>query len=202
MDQVMIGKFIAACRKEKGLTQAQLAERLGISDRAVSKWETGRSMPDSSIMLELCEIIGITVNDLLTGRRTTMENYKEMAERNLLMMKENEEKSNRALLKMEVVIVAISIAALLICFLAAAFAAKNDIWRAVLMASGLVIFLVGAMFGVKIEKDAGYYECAECGHKYVPEFKTVLFAQHIGRTRKMCCPKCGKKSWQKKVVTK
>lgn len=68
MDQIQIGKFIAACRKEKGMTQAQLAEKMGVSDRAVSKWETGKNMPDSSIMLELCSELGITVNDLLNGR--------------------------------------------------------------------------------------------------------------------------------------
>ena len=67
MNQTEIGKFIARCRKEKGLTQTQLAEKLSITDRAVSKWETGRSMPDSSIMLKLCEILGVTVNELLSG---------------------------------------------------------------------------------------------------------------------------------------
>lgn len=71
MNQKEIGKFIAKCRKEKNLTQAQLAEKLGITDRAVSKWETGNSMPDSSIMLELCGILGITVNELLSGRKFT-----------------------------------------------------------------------------------------------------------------------------------
>ena len=76
MNQQMIGKFISSCRKDKGLTQMQLAEKLNISNRAVSKWETGKSVPDVSIMLELCEILGITVNELLSGERiTTMEEY-------------------------------------------------------------------------------------------------------------------------------
>ena len=75
MDQTEIGKFIAKCRKKKKLTQAQLAERLGITDRAVSKWETGKSMPDSSIMLELCEILGITVNALLSGEEIDMGSF-------------------------------------------------------------------------------------------------------------------------------
>ena len=67
IDMIKIGKFISACRKEKGLTQAQLAEKFGITDRAVSKWETGKSVPDASIMLELCEQLGINVNELLSG---------------------------------------------------------------------------------------------------------------------------------------
>ena len=86
MDQVKIGKFISSCRKEAGLTQAALADRLGITDRAVSKWETGKSLPDASIMIELCKILNIDVNELLTGEHITMENYKDKAEENLLEM--------------------------------------------------------------------------------------------------------------------
>ena len=65
MNQEMIGKFIAECRKEKQLTQIQLADKLGITNRAVSKWETGKSIPDVSIMLELCDELEISVNDAL-----------------------------------------------------------------------------------------------------------------------------------------
>jgi transcriptional regulator with XRE-family HTH domain len=75
MDQIKIGRFIAECRKKQGFTQMQLADKLGVTDRAVSKWENGRAMPDSSIMLELCEQLKITVNDLLSGEVVTMENY-------------------------------------------------------------------------------------------------------------------------------
>ncbi len=80
MDQGKIGRFIATCRKENGLTQVALAEKLGITDRAVSKWENGKSLPDPSIMLELCELLGINVNELLTGKRLNMENDKEILE--------------------------------------------------------------------------------------------------------------------------
>ena len=84
MEQEMIGKFISACRKEKGLTQMQLAEKLNITNRAVSKWETGKSMPDVSLMLDLCNILGITVNELLSGERIIMEDYQKRAEENLM----------------------------------------------------------------------------------------------------------------------
>ena len=73
MDQLKIGKFIAECRKQKNLTQMQLAEKLGITDKAISKWERGISMPDSSIMLMLCDILGISVNELLCGEKNNME---------------------------------------------------------------------------------------------------------------------------------
>ena len=91
MNQVEIGKFIAKCRKEKKLTQAQLAEKLDITDRAVSKWETGKSMPDSSIMLELCEILGITVNELLSGEVVDTENYEKRINENLIALKRKDE---------------------------------------------------------------------------------------------------------------
>ena len=91
MNQAEIGKFIAKCRKEKKLTQAQLAEKLNITDRAVSKWETGKSMPDSSIMLELCEILGITVNELLSGEEIDVESYEKKADENLIALKRKDE---------------------------------------------------------------------------------------------------------------
>lgn len=94
MNQTAIGNFIARCRKKQKLTQAQLAEKLNITDRAVSKWETGKSMPDSSIMLELCAILDITVNELLSGEEIEMEpyeNYEKKAEENLLALKQKEE---------------------------------------------------------------------------------------------------------------
>ncbi len=91
MNQTEIGKFIAKCRKEKKLTQAQLAEKLNITDRAVSKWETGKSMPDSSIMLALCEILGITVNELLSGEKMDMESFEKRADENLIALKRKDE---------------------------------------------------------------------------------------------------------------
>lgn len=79
MDQIKIGRFIAENRRAKGLTQAQLAEKLRITDRAVSKWETGRGLPDSSIMLDLCALLGISVNELLQGGAIDMENDRKAA---------------------------------------------------------------------------------------------------------------------------
>lgn len=95
MEQNMIGNFISTCRKEKGLTQIQLAEKLNITNRAVSKWETGKSMPDASLMLELCDILGITVNELLSGERIVMEDYKKRAEENLVALQEKKDEAQR-----------------------------------------------------------------------------------------------------------
>jgi len=112
MDQMEIGKFIASCRKEKGWTQMQLAEQLNITNRAVSKWETGKSIPDVSIMMELCEILGITVNELLSGERIAMEDYRVKAEENMLMLQEKKARAEKDLLRVEIIwlIVAILVA--------------------------------------------------------------------------------------------
>lgn len=121
MNQITIGKFIAKCRKEKQLTQLQLAEKLNITDRAVSKWETGKSMPDSSIMLELCEILDITVNELLSGEKINMENYDKKADENLIALKrkdENNMKKNAIILIIFSAILFIGISVCIICDIA------------------------------------------------------------------------------------
>ena len=93
MDQIKIGAFIAALRKEQGLTQRQLAEELNISDKTVSKWETGKGLPEVSLMLPLCERLGISVNELLSGERLEQENYEQKAEENMLnLMIDNKKK--------------------------------------------------------------------------------------------------------------
>ena len=99
MNQEKIGRFICEHRKEKGLTQAQLAEKFGISNRAVSKWENGKSLPDASIMINLCNFLGITVNELLTGERISMEDYKEKAEDTMTNVVEISQKEKRAMMK-------------------------------------------------------------------------------------------------------
>ena len=104
MDQVKIGRFIAERRKAANLTQMQLAEKLNINDRAVSKWETGKSMPDSSIMPELCDILNISLNDLFNGEVIVKENYKEKSEKLIIEMAKQKEESDKKLLTLEILI--------------------------------------------------------------------------------------------------
>lgn len=202
MDQIKIGRFIAECRKSKNLTQMQLAERLNITDRAVSKWENGKSMPDSSIMLDLCHELGISVNDLLYGEVVSMENYNEKNEQQLLELIDQKETSDRMLLRLEILIGVLSVVILLIPVFIAAFIDMEDWLRIVLIAVGAILGFIGIFFALKIEQVAGYYECRHCHHKYVPTYRAVNLAMHMGRTRYMRCPECGKKSWQKKVISK
>ena len=202
MDQVKIGKFIAERRKKIGLTQMQLAEKLNITDRAISKWENGKSMPDSSIMLELCDVLKISVNDLLNGEIVTMDNYKEKSEQNLLEMVKQKEHSDRQMLTLEIVIGVLSVIILLSLTFIAAFLQMENWFRIAIIVFAFVVSITGLMFALKIEQTAGYYECGKCHHKYAPSFSSVLWAPHINRTRYMKCPECGKKSWQKKVLKK
>ncbi len=202
MDQVKIGKFIAECRKKENLTQMQLAEKLNITDRAVSKWETGKAMPDSSIMLELCDALKITVNDLLSGEVVTMDNYNKELENNLLEMIKQKELADKRLLSVEVFIGITATIVLFALIFVAAFIQMETWLRISLIVFGFILFLAGCFYALRIEQVAGYYECKHCKYRYVPTYKAVNTAMHMGRTRYMRCPKCEKKSWQKKVLNK
>lgn len=118
MNQTQIGEFITKCRREKELTQAQLAEKLNITDRAVSKWETGKSMPDSAIMLELCGILGITVNELLSGEKVSMEsveNYQKKAEENLIELKKRDENNLSKNMVVSIILSAVFLIGIAVC---------------------------------------------------------------------------------------
>ena len=202
MDQVKIGKFIAECRKKANLTQMQLAEKLNITDRGISKWETGKSLPDSSIMLELCDILAISVNDLLCGEVVTMDNYNKELENNLLEMIKQKEQADKRLLSVEVFIGITATIALFALIFVAAFIQMETWLKISLIVFGFILFLAGCFYALRIEQVAGYYECKHCKHRYVPTYKAVNMAMHMGRTRYMRCPQCEKKSWQKKVLNK
>ncbi len=202
MDQIKIGKFIADCRRKANLTQMQLAEKLGITDRAISKWETGKSLPDSSIMLELCGTLSITVNDLLSGEVVTMDNYNKKLENNLLEVVKQKQEADKRLLSLEVFIGITAIIVLSTLIFLAAYV-EMEVWLKVsVMVLGFTLFFTGCFYALRIEQVAGYYECGVCGHRYVPTYKAVNLSMHMGRTRYLRCPACGKKSWQKKVLTK
>ena len=202
MDQIKIGRFIAECRKKKNLTQVQLAEKLNITDRAVSKWETGKTMPDSSIMLGLCAILEISVNDLLSGEVITMNNYNKEAEKNMLEIIRQKEQSDRNLLRIEWVVGILSLIILFVPIIIGSLLPMEEWQRTVLAFSGFIPCIVGFGFALKIEQIAGYYECKACGYRYVPTFKAVNLAMHMGRTRYLRCPQCRKRTWQKKVIKK
>ena len=202
MDQLKIGKFIAECRKQKQLTQLQLADKLGITDKAISKWERGIAMPDTSIMLELCDILCISVNELLNGEMINMENSNEKNEQLLLDMAKELETKNKTIWSSMWAIMIVSMTALIAGIFIAAFLIPEGIWQLVTILGICIVFLIPCFYALKLEVSVGAYKCKNCGHEIVPTYKEVLMAKHRGFTRHLMCPKCNKRTWCKKIFKK
>lgn len=202
MNQEKIGTFIARRRKEKKLTQAKLASYLGITDRAVSKWERGKGLPDPVYMLELCRLLDISVNELLTGEFIEEPKYQQKAEDNLLIMAKQEVKQTKKMFFYENVIgIGSTIIFAILIFMSVYFVENGGI-KILLFIFAFLFLITGVSIALKIETEEGYYECQKCHHKYIPSYRQVYFAMHIGRTRYMKCPHCQKRSWQKKIYSK
>ena len=202
MDQIKIGKFIAEQRKKVNLTQSQLAEKLNITDRAVSNWETGKSMPDSSIMLELCDILKISVNELLSGEKINMENSNQKNEQLMLDMAKELERTNKRVWTSMWVIMAVSIVALLSGLVMVAFLIPEGVWQLVAIIGIVIVFLIPCFYALKLEVSVGVYKCKKCGHEIVPTYSQALMAMHMGTTRHLKCPNCAKRTWCKKILKK
>lgn len=202
MDQEKIGRFIKEKRNEKNITQSELAETLGISDRAISKWENGICLPDAGTMPELCKILNITINDLFSGEVVDMKEYDKKSEENLIALKKESEEKDKKLLDLEILIsVPVVIIGLVLCLIAAYASIPNNIKITLIVLALILIFSI-AFIAIRIEQTVGYYKCDKCNHKYIPTYTSTLWAIHIGRTRYMKCPECHKWSMNKKVINK
>lgn len=148
----------------------------------------------------MCQALEISANELLSGENLSTEKYKAKAEENILNLAEDSIYKNKLMLTLEWVIGYFSVLILLLLTIVASFVDISTVWKISLILFGFVNCVIGVFFAIRIEKDAGYYECKKCHHKYIPTYKEVVFSSHIGRTRHMKCPKCGEKSWQKKIV--
>ena len=201
MDMDKIGKFIANKRKEKGLTQIELADKLNITDRAVSKWECGKSLPDSSIMLELCKILDITVNELLSGEEQEMQDYNKQVELKLVELVRQKEEADKRLLNVEIVLMIISILFLFAAVAVFAFVELPSWAKILILVGGFVQLIIAGLISLRIEQKAGYYECKHCHNRYVPTYSRSIIAPHIGRSKYMKCPSCHRWSWHKKEIS-
>lgn len=173
MDQIKIGQFISQIRKEKGLTQCQLAEQLLISDRTVSKWETGKGIPDVSLMMPLCEVLDINVNELLSGKRLSDDEYKKKAEENIVNILGEKKANIKRLLTSNTIFVISGIAAGLNCG-AIFFGNINGKLAIMLVISAIITAILGITLGSTIDRQAGYFECMECHKIFTPSGKTYL----------------------------
>ena len=199
MNQIKIGKFIAECRKKENLTQVQLADKLNITDKAISKWERGITMPDTSIMLQLCDILNISVNELLSGEKISMENSNQKNEQLLLEMSKELERKNKTIWTSMWVIMGVSMIALLAGVFLTAYLIPEGVWQLVSIIGLCIVFLIPCFYALKLEVSVGAYKCKNCGHEIVPTYAQALNAMHMGTTRYLKCPKCGKRTWCKKV---
>ena len=153
-------------------------------------------------MLALCEILEITVNDLLSGEVVDMAEYNAKSEEMLVELTRQKVEADRRMLSLEIMLGLLAMGVMLALIFVAALMDMASWLRVLLIVVGLVAGVTGALLALRIEQSAGYYHCDKCGHKYVPTYNSVLWAMHIQRTRYMRCPACGKWSWQKKVLTK
>ena len=204
MNQEKIGRFIAELRKEKNMTQQELADKLNITDRAISHWENGRSMPDAGVILELCKILNINVNELLSANKIKEENYNERAEESLLEMRREIETQNKRILTLNKIIIYLAIIIFVVIGLVATFIEMSMLIRNIIFAVDLVMLILIGFFTLNILQKTGYYECQECKHQYIPRYTQMFFSMSgITNTNwRMKCPKCKKKCWHKKVLTK
>ncbi len=201
MDQIKTGKFIAEERKSKGCTQRQLAERLGISDKTVSKWERGNGFPEVSLLLPLCGELGITVNELLAGERVPASDYKKKAEENMVnLVKEAQESKKKILLAALVVVLTLG-PALVLFMLAGAL--EMETWlRVVLICTGSLAMVGGVIIACVLDREAGAFECPQCHERFVPTMGAYIMGPHTIMKRQLKCPKCGAFKYCKKVLTK
>ena len=114
---------------------------------------------------------------------------------------DEQRENSRKFLMYEEVIIWISLISFFTLILAGAYATQILAWQIGLIVVGVIVLIIAVIFAIKIEAEAGFYECAKCSHRHIPKYWCVFFAPHIGRTRYMRCPKCAEKSWQKKRLT-
>lgn len=201
MDQIAIGKFIAEERKRKGYTQKQLSEKLEISDKTVSKWERGNGFPEVSLLLPLCKELDITVNELLSGERVSLEDYQRKAEENMVNLVKEAQESRKKIILSAVVALLVVVAAVPLFVLSGVL--EMETWlRCVLIAIGFVVLFLGIAVACVLDREAGAFECPECKTRFVPDMKAYVMGPHTITKRKLTCPHCGAHKYCRKVLTK
>lgn len=201
MDQSKTGKFIAQERRAQNLTQRQLADKLAISDKTVSKWECGKGLPEVSLMLPLCEILQITVNDLLSGEKVAEGDYQKKAEENMMdLIRENTENKER--MTLSIICGVITIIAVCALVMLASYLELPAAVRILLLVCAVLTAIAGIGAAARLEVKAGYYECPHCGTLFVPTMTDYVKGWHTLTRRRLTCPTCGKTSMCRHRITR
>lgn len=153
-------------------------------------------------MLALCEILNITINDLFSGEKVDMNDYYKKAEQNLLAMQKLKEEADKRLLRVETIITSLTLLIYITLVMIVIFNDLSEKLSALILIPLTIFVFMICLLALKIEQQAGYYECQKCHHKYIPTYSSVFLAAHINRTRYMKCPQCHQRSWQRKVINK
>lgn len=201
MDQIKIGRFIADERKRKGYTQKQLSEKIGISDKTISKWERGNGFPEVSLLLPLCDELEITVNELLSGERVSEEDYRKKAEVNMVNLVREAQESKKKII-LSAMVATLTIVAAFPLFLLSGILEMENWLRVLLIAIGLVVVCGGIVIACILDREAGAVECPDCNTRFVPDMKSYVMGAHTLTKRKLVCPHCGAHRYCKKVLTK
>jgi transcriptional regulator with XRE-family HTH domain/DNA-directed RNA polymerase subunit RPC12/RpoP len=200
MDQLKIGKFIAQMRKEKGLTQCEVAEKLLISNKTVSKWECGNGLPEVSLMMPLCELLGISVNELLSAKRLTPSEYQKSAEANIMkLIKEKEETRFRMIIEVAVIVLTLLSGGTIM--LISGIAGLEKKIKIALIVIALVVIFSGLFIAAALEMRQAVFECRKCGKRFIPTKFAYIMGMHTITRRHLRCPHCNKRSWCKRCMT-
>lgn len=200
MDYNKIGIFIANERKKRKLTQAKLAEKLYVSEKTISKWENGKGIPDTYILPKLCEIFGVSINELLSGEKSNLGVNNHENEQLLLNMAREIEQKNKIIWKSMWVIMIVSFIALFSSLFISAFLIPEGVWQIIAILGSCIVFLIPCFYALKLEVSVGVYKCNKCGCEIIPSYSEALWAMHKGTTRYLKCPDCNKRRWCKKIL--
>lgn len=202
MDIVKIGYFIRECRKNKNLTQKQLADKLYVEPKTVSKWETGKGLPDVSIMKNLCNELGISLSELFIGDYIKEESNDLLIEKLIIDELKKEKIQNKKKLIGEILIGCAFIGSVITLILLVGIVSIATYLKIILIVLSLIFIFVGLFGLILLDVNIGYFECAECHERFIPSIKDYVFAMHTLKKRKLKCPICGKKTWCLKRMTR
>ncbi len=202
MDIVKIGYFIRECRKNKNLTQKQLADKLYVEPKTISKWETGKGLPDVSIMKNLCNELGISLSELFIGDYIKEESNDLLIEKLIIDELKKEKIQNKKKLIGEILIGCAFIGSVITLIMLVGIVSIATYLKIILIVLSFIFIFVGLFGLVLLDVNIGYFECAECHERFIPSIKDYVFAMHTLKKRKLKCPICGKKTWCLKRMTR
>ena len=202
MDIVKIGYFIRECRKNKNLTQKQLADKLYVEPKTISKWETGKGLPDVSIMKNLCNELGISLSELFIGDYIKEESNDLLIEKLIIDELKKEKIQNKKKLIGEILIGCAFIGSVITLILLVGIVSIATYLKIILIVLSFIFIFVGLFGLILLDVNIGYFECAECHERFIPSIKDYVFAMHTLIKRKLKCPICGKKTWCLKRMTR